>query len=78
MHNYSPEDLIQYLYNETTPETTAAIELALQQDWTLREKLSVLKLSAERLNSIKVAPRTEIILSVLKYAAKETAISTSK
>lgn len=78
MYNYSPEDLIQYLYNETTPETTAAIDLALQKDWTLREKLSVLKLSAERLNSIKVSPRTEIILSVLKYAAKEEAISTSK
>jgi hypothetical protein len=75
MHKYSPEDLIQYLYNETTPETTAAIELALQQDWTLREKLSVLKLSGERLNSIKVSPRTEVVLSVLKYAAREETIS---
>jgi hypothetical protein len=64
------------LYNETSPQTTAAIELALQQDWTLREKLSVLKASAGRLNSIVEAPRTEIVLSILKYAAKEETIST--
>ncbi|HVG16957.1 MAG TPA: hypothetical protein VM935_18435 [Chitinophagaceae bacterium] len=75
MHNYSPEELIQYLYNETSSQTTAAIELALQQDWTLREKLSVLKASAERLNSIVETPRTEIILSILKYASKEETIS---
>ncbi len=75
MHNYSPEELIQYLYNETSSQTTAAIETALQQDWTLREKLSVLKASAERLNSIVETPRTEIILSILKHAAKEETLS---
>ena len=68
MHNYSPEDLILYLYKETSTEVTAAIEKALQEDWTLREKLVVIKTSMERLNSITVAPRTEIILNVLRYA----------
>ena len=75
MQNYSPEELIQYLYNETSPQTTAAIETALQKDWALREKLSVLKASAERLNSIVEAPRTEIILSILKHASREETIS---
>ena len=68
MHNFTPEDLILYLYNETTPEQTAAIETALQQDWTLREKLAVLKTSMERLDGIVVAPRTEVVLNVLKHA----------
>ena len=68
MHNYSPEDLILYLYKETSPEATIAIEKALEEDWTLREKLAVLKTSMERLNSITVAPRTEIILNVLRHA----------
>jgi hypothetical protein len=71
MHNYTPEDLIQYLYKETSTETTIAIEKALQQDWTLREKLAVLKTSMERLNSIVETPRTEVILNILKYAAKK-------
>ena len=68
MHKFTPEDLIQFLYKETSTETTAAIEKALQQDWTLREKLSVLKISMQRLDSIVESPRTEVILSILKYA----------
>jgi hypothetical protein len=75
MYNYSPEELIQYLYNETSPITTASIEQALKQDWTLREKLAVLKTSMERLNSITQSPRTETILAILKYAAKLQTVS---
>lgn len=71
MHNYSPEDLLLYLYKETSPQAAADIEEALKNDWTLREKLEVLKASMERLDSITASPRTEVILSVLKYALKE-------
>jgi len=76
MHDYSPEDLLLYLYKETTPEATAAIEEALAKDWTLREKLAVLKTSMQRLNSITLSPRTEVILNVLGYArqAEKTTI----
>jgi anti-sigma factor RsiW len=77
MYNYSPEELIQYLYNETSPTTTAAIEQALKQDWTLREKLAVLKTSMERLNSITQSPRTETVLAILKYAIKTQTVSTN-
>ena len=77
MYNYSPEELIQYLYNETSPTTTAAIEQTLKEDWTLREKLAVLKTSMERLNSITQSPRTETILAILKYAAKPQTVSTN-
>ena len=78
MHNYSPEDLILYLYKETSPETTNAIEKALEEDWTLREKLTVLKTSMERLNSITVSPRTEIILNVLRHARESERVTSSK
>ena len=77
MYNYSPEELIQYLYNETSPTTTAAIEQTLKEDWTLREKLAVLKTSMERLNSITQSPRTETILAILKYASKPQTVSTN-
>ena len=75
MHNYSPEDLLLYLYKECTPEMTAGIDEALKTDWTLREKLAVLKTSMERLNSITLSPRTEVILNVLKYAGKTEKVS---
>jgi len=78
MHNYSPEDLILYLYKETSPDATAAIEKALEEDWTLREKLTVIKTSMERLNSITVSPRTEIILNILRHARTQEQTTTSK
>jgi hypothetical protein len=78
MHNYSPEDLILYLYKETSTEATAAIEKALQEDWTLREKLTVLKTSMERLNSITVSPRTEVVLNILRHARTQDEVTTSK
>ena len=77
MHKFTPEDLIQFLYKETSTEKTAAIEKALQQDWTLREKLSVLKISMQRLDSIVESPRTEVILSILKHAYQVEKVQSS-
>ena len=65
---FTPEDLVQYLYREASPETTAAINAALLEDWTLREKLEVLKASAENLDKLIESPRTETVLNVLNYA----------
>ena len=75
MHNFTPEDLLLYLYKETSPQATAAIEQALKEDWTLREKLTVLKTSMERLDSIVVSPRTEVILNVLRHASQNEKIT---
>jgi len=73
---FTPEDLVRYMYNDTTPEKAAAIEAALEEDWTLREKLEVLKNSAENLDKIMESPRTETILNVLNYA-RQTAPETA-
>lgn len=72
MTNFTPEELIQYLYKEISSQKAAAIEQALKEDWTLREKLSVLKISMQRLDSIKKSPRTEVILNVLNYARERS------
>jgi hypothetical protein len=77
MNDYSPEDLILYLYRETPAATTAAIEEALKSDWTLREKLAVIKTSMERLDAITVTPRTEIILDILRHARKGEKVNSS-
>ena len=71
MTNFTPEDLLLYLYKETSAEQTVSIEKALQADWTLREKLEVLKASMQRLDKIKVSPRTEVVLNVLNYAKEK-------
>ena len=73
MTKFTPEDLLLYLYKETSPEQTAAIETALKKDWTLREKLSVLKTSMQRLDKIVESPRTEVVLNVINYAREQAA-----
>jgi hypothetical protein len=78
IYNYKPEDLILFLYKETSPEETAAIEEALKNDWTLREKLAVLKTSMERLDSIKVSPRSEVILNILRHAGSNEEVIITK
>ena len=70
---FTPEDLLLYLYKETSDDQTKAIEEALQKDWTLREKLTVLKTSMQRLDKIVVSPRTEVVLNVLSYAREKSA-----
>ncbi len=73
MTNFTPEDLLLYLYKETSPEQTAAIETALETDWTLREKLQVLLASMQHLDKVNRSPRTEVVLSVLSHAREQLA-----
>lgn len=73
MTNFTPEDLLLYLYKESSLKKAAAIEKALEKDWTLREKLAVLKASMQRLDKITETPRTEVVLNVLNYAREHSA-----
>jgi len=73
---FTPEDLLRYLYKESSPELTVAIEAALKEDWMLREKLEVLKSSTPELDTVIVAPRMEVIMRVMDYARK-TAVQES-
>ncbi len=68
MHNFTPEDLLQYLYKETSPEKTAAIKAALDNDWSLREKMEVITSAQSRLESLKLSPGKNVIANILNYA----------
>lgn len=71
---FTPEELIQYLYKETSPEKTRAIDDALQNDWSLREKLEVLNASKQSLGTRIESPRAIAVLNVLNYA-RETDVA---
>ena len=73
---FTPEDLLRYLYKESSPELTLAIEAALKEDWMLREKLEVLRSSSSELDTLVVSPRMEVIQRVMNYARK-TAVQES-
>jgi hypothetical protein len=72
MVSFTPDDLLLYLYNETKPAQTFAIEKALQSDWSLREKLQVLNTSMLRLDSIMQSPRTEAVQNIMKHAGRKS------
>ena len=71
MTNFTPEDLLLYLYNEMEPASKQELEKALETDWTLREKLGVLKASMQRLDRLVQSPRTEVVLNILRHAAQQ-------
>ncbi|HEY4109728.1 hypothetical protein [Puia sp.] len=73
---FTPEDLLRYLYKESSPELTVAIEAALKEDWMLRQKLEVLRTSSHELDAVVVSPRMEVIQRVMNYARK-TAVQES-
>jgi hypothetical protein len=71
MHSFTPEDLLQYLYNETSIEKTAAIKAALESDWSLREKFEIISTGSKQLKTIKLSsPRKQTIDNILSYAEK--------
>ncbi len=73
MHNFTPEDLLQYLYNETSPAQTAQIKAALETDWSLREKFEVITSAQKRLEALKLSPSQQTIDNILNYAEKAVA-----
>lgn len=76
MQDFTPEDLILYLYGETDPATTARLNEALESNWALREKLSVLKISKERLsNAAPLSPSASTLEALMAYARDKTKIT---
>ena len=72
MHSFTSEDLLQFLYGETSTAKTAAIKAALQNDWSLKEKLELLTSSKNELDTLSFSPDIKSIDSILKYAEKAT------
>lgn len=69
MSTITTEDLIQYLYKETSIQQALKIELAVADSWPLQEKMDVLSDSMKRLDTAMEAPRRQAIDYILNYAA---------
>jgi len=70
MHNFTPEDLLLYLYNETSPARSAEIKAALETDWNLREQFETMSAAQQKLEKVKMSPSQQTIDSILNYAEK--------
>lgn len=70
IHNFIPEDLVQYLYNETSPQKTEAIKAALETDRHLKEMYDVFVSAQKRLEAFQLSPREEVVNKILRHAKK--------
>ena len=68
MPKITTEELIQYLYHETSKDQSMAIEKALQTDWELKDELEVLKDSMKSLDKMVKSPRSQSVDAILNYA----------
>lgn len=73
MHNFTPEDLLLYLYNETSPSKSAEIKAVLETDWSLREQFEAIRSTQQKLETLKMSPSQQTVDSILNYAEKAVA-----
>ncbi len=74
MPNFTTEDLIQFVYQETSHEKALAIRKAVEENWELKEKLDALQDSLRGLDEIVESPRPQSIEAILNYARNTAAI----
>ena len=70
MNIFTPEDLLEYFYRETSAEKTIAIANALESNWALQQKYNVICEATEKLDRSFVSPRKKAVQSILDYAAQ--------
>ena len=78
MHSFTPDDLIQYVYDETSLQKTAAIKAALQTDWSLREKYNEIVSAQKCLEKVSFSPRKLALDKILAYAEKSVIHQTTE
>ena len=65
---FTPDDLLRYLYEDTTPEETQAIEKSLQNDISLKVKFEQLQSDLSLLDELNVEPSEKCISHINGYA----------
>ena len=70
MNYITQDDLVRYLYNETSDKKSELVREALETDMELREAFNALLLSKKNLEETNLSPRPEAVDKILQYAAK--------
>lgn len=65
---FTQDDLVRYIYQETTPEESIEIETALIFDEQLSEAYNSLNGTVESLNAVKLKPSESTVDKILSYS----------
>lgn len=67
MSTIKTEDLIRFLYNETSDTENLAIESALAYDFKLKEEYHSLKEAIEELKSFSISPSEQSVNRIISH-----------
>ena len=71
MATITQDDLLQYLYRETTPEKTEQISRQLETDKELEERFTILRSAKTRLEKIKlISPDDRSVDNIFNYSER--------
>jgi hypothetical protein len=65
---FTPDDLLRYLYEDTSVEEKREIEHALRNDSRLQLELDQLRSDIELLDELQLSPSEECISHIMDYA----------
>lgn len=65
---YTSESLLSYLYRETIPQDTRAIQRELAVDAILREQFLELDMARREIPKVTFAPSNQSVLRILDYS----------
>lgn len=71
MIRITPEDLIRYLYKETSERKTAVIRAALDADWNLQQSYKELLAAQKGLGKGTLSPRDEAVNKIIQHASQK-------
>ena len=71
MTQITQEDLVRYLYNETSEKKSELVKDALESDMNLRDNFESLLASKKNLEKVDLSPRPESVDRILQYAGKQ-------
>ena len=66
--NFTPDQLIQFLYHETSASETLAIREELQRDTVLRQEFKALNSAYQQLPKVTFSPKGSSIQNILRYS----------
>lgn len=72
---FTNNDLIRYIYKETSSSEQMAISRSINEDWNMSEKYTELYRAYKEMPKATFSPSTNCIQNILKYS-KETAVET--
>ncbi len=71
MTQITQDDLVRYLYNETSDKKSELVKDALESDMNLRDSFEALLASKKNLENVDLSPRPEAVDKILQYAGKQ-------